>query len=81
MEDTPVKNSGNLILTAGLLLFIFMLSSLLLMSNALQDSSYFGRFYLALLVLNILGILCLVVLIALNLRRLIRQLRRVADLG
>lgn len=71
-----MKNSGNLILTAGLLLFIFMLSSLLLMSNALQDSSYFGRFYLALLVLNILGILCLVVLIALNLRRLIRQLRR-----
>ena len=69
------KKSGILILAAGLLLFVFMLLSLLMMSNALQDSSHFSRFYLGLLVFNILGILCLLVLITLNLQRLIKQLR------
>lgn len=70
-----MKKSGTLILAAGLLLFVFMLLSLLMMSNALQDSSHFSRFYLVLLIFNILGILCLLVLITLNLLRLIRQLR------
>ncbi|MGH8119970.1 MAG: HAMP domain-containing protein, partial [Gammaproteobacteria bacterium] len=64
-----------MILAVGLMLFVFMLMSLLMMSNALQDSSHFGRFYLVLLVFNIIGILCLVVLITLNLRRLVQQLR------
>jgi len=70
-----MKKSGTLILLAGLLLFVFMLMSLLMMSNALQDSSHFSRFYLVLMIFNILGILCLLVLITLNLLRLIRQLR------
>ena len=70
-----MKKSGILILIAGLLLFIFMLISLMMMSNALQGSSHFSQFYLVLLVFNIIGILCLVVLITLNLLRLIRQLR------
>ena len=70
-----MKKSGTLILVAGLMLFVFMLMSLLMMSNSLQDSSHFGRFYLVLLVFNIIGILCLVVLITLNLRRLVQQLR------
>ena len=70
-----MKRSGLLILVAGFLLFVFMLLSLLMMSNALQDSSHFSRFYLVLLIFNILGILCLLVLISLNLMRLVRQLR------
>jgi nitrogen fixation/metabolism regulation signal transduction histidine kinase len=70
-----MKKSGYLILAAGLLLFVFMLMSLLMMSDALQDSSHFSRFYLVLLIFNVIGILCLLVLITLNLLRLIRQLR------
>lgn len=70
-----MRRSGSLILGAGLLLFVFMLTSLLMMSNSLQDSSHFSRFYLLLLVFNLAGLLALIILIALNLRRLIRQLR------
>ena len=75
MGYTTMKRSGLLILAAGFLLFVFMLLSLLMMSNALQDASHFSRFYLVLLIFNILGILCLLVSITLNLLRLIRQLR------
>ncbi|HKK15725.1 MAG TPA: hypothetical protein VJ981_03400, partial [Gammaproteobacteria bacterium] len=71
-----MKRSVSLILAAGLLLFVFMLTSLLMMSNSLQDSSHFSRFYLLLLVFNVAGLFALVILIALNLRRLIRQLRK-----
>lgn len=53
-----------------------MLTSLLMMSNSLQDSSHFSRFYLLLLIFNAAGLFALVILIAINLRRLIRQLRR-----
>ena len=65
-------------LLTGLLLFVCMLASLLMMSNSLQDSSHFSRFYLGLLVFNTMGLLALVTLIIINLRRLIRQLRRKA---
>ncbi|MEE9551832.1 MAG: ATP-binding protein [Gammaproteobacteria bacterium] len=70
-----MKRGSQLILLTGLALFIFMLISLLMMSNALQDSSHFSRLYLGLLVLNTLGLLTLIVLIILNLRRLVRQIR------
>ncbi len=67
--------SGQLIFITGVILFILMLSSLLMMSNALQDSSHFSDLYLGLLIFNTLGLLVLIVLIALNLKRLIKQLR------
>lgn len=71
-----MRKSGQSILVAGVLLFLFMLSSLLMMSSSLQDSSHFSRFYLALLIFNTLGLLALAVLIILNLKRLFRQLRQ-----
>jgi len=70
-----MNRGSQLIFLAGLVLFVFMLASLLMMSNALQDSSHFGRLYLGLLIINATGLLILVVLITLNLKRLIRQLR------
>lgn len=70
-----MRKSGQLIFITGVILFIFMLSSLLMMSNALQDASHFSDLYLGLLVFNTLGLLVLIVLIALNLKRLIKQLR------
>jgi len=71
-----MRKGAQLIFFAGILLFLFMLSSLLMMSNALQDSSHFSEFYLGLLIFNAIGLLALIVLIAINLRRLIQQLRR-----
>jgi len=70
-----MRKSGQLIFRTGVVLFFLMLSSLLMMSNALQDSSHFSDFYLGLLIFNTLGLLVLVVLITLNLKRLIKQLR------
>jgi nitrogen fixation/metabolism regulation signal transduction histidine kinase len=70
-----MRKSGQLIFITGVILFILMLSSLIMMSNALQDSSHFSDLYLGLLIFNTLGLLVLIVLIALNLKRLIKQLR------
>lgn len=70
-----MRKSGQLIFITGVILFILMLSSLIMMSNALQDSSHFSDLYLGLLIFNMLGLLVLIVLIALNLKRLIKQLR------
>ncbi len=70
-----MRKGGKLLLLTGIVLFLLMLSSLFMMSNALQDSSHFSEFYLGLLVFNTLGLIALVVLIILNLRRLIKQLR------
>lgn len=70
-----MRKSGQLIFITGVILFILMLSSLIMMSNALQDSSHFRDLYLGLLIFNTLGLLVLIVLIALNLKRLIKQLR------
>ena len=71
-----MRKGGQLIFFAGIFLFLFMLSSLLMMSNALQDSSHFSEIYLGLLIFNTLGLLVLVVLISVNLRRLIQQLQK-----
>lgn len=63
-------------LLTGIVLFVFMLVSLLMMSDALQNSSRFGELYSGLLIFNTIGLLVLAFLIALNLRRLIQQLRQ-----
>ena len=63
-------------LITGIGLFVFMLASLLMMSDALQNSSRFGEVYSALLILNTIGLLTLALLIAMNLRQLIRQARQ-----
>ena len=70
-----IKRGGKLITLIGLCLFVFMLSSLLMMSKTLQNSELFDRFYLALLLFNTLGLISLSILIILNLKRLIRQLK------
>ena len=70
-----MKKGEKLITFIGLCLFIFMLSSLLMMSKSLQNSELFDRFYLGLLLFNALGLISLSILIVLNLKRLIRQLK------
>jgi nitrogen fixation/metabolism regulation signal transduction histidine kinase len=70
-----MKNSGRIIFIAGVGLFIFMLASLVMMSEALQNSERFDRLYSGLLLFISFGLVTLTVLIALNLRRLIRQSR------
>ena len=70
------NDSGRLMLLTGIVLFVFMLVSLLMMSDALQNSSRFGELYSGLLIFNTIGLLILAFLIALNLRRLIQQLRQ-----
>jgi len=62
-------------LITGIVLFVFMLSSLLMMSDALQNSKHFGEYYSGLLIFNTLGLVVLVGLILANLRNLIRQLK------
>jgi len=69
------SRGGKTILITGIALFVLMLTSLVLMSASLQDSSRFSRLYLGLLFLNTLGLLTLIVLISINLKRLIRQMR------
>lgn len=70
-----MKKGSNLILLIGSSLFVFMLASLVMMSQALQNSELFDRYYSVLLILNGLGLISLVVLILLNLKRLIRQFK------
>ena len=70
-----MKNSGRLILFMGLLLFVFMLTSVVMMSDAAQNTERFGELYPALLIFNAIGLLVLVFLIAMNMRQLILQLR------
>ena len=67
--------AGRYILAAGILLFLFMLASLLMMSDALQNSETFSEYYSGLLVFIAVGLVVLIVLIAINFRNLIRQLR------
>jgi nitrogen fixation/metabolism regulation signal transduction histidine kinase len=73
--NIKMKRGEKLITFIGLCLFIFMLSSLLMMSKSLQNSELFDRFYLGLLLFNALGLISLSILIILNLKRLIRQLK------
>lgn len=70
-----MNKGSNLILLIGSSLFIFMLASLVMMSQALQNSELFDRYYSVLLILNALGLITLVILILLNLKRLIRQFK------
>lgn len=55
---------------------LLLLVSLVLMSNATQESARFGRMYSVLLVINALGLIALGGLIAWNLFTLLRQVRR-----
>ncbi|MGE0386963.1 MAG: ATP-binding protein [Gammaproteobacteria bacterium] len=57
-------------------LCVVMLASLMMLSEAVQDSARFGRLYLVLLAINAVGLLAFIVLIAVNGRRLFVQLRR-----
>ncbi|MCS3904498.1 nitrogen fixation/metabolism regulation signal transduction histidine kinase [Methylohalomonas lacus] len=70
-----MKRDSRIIFISGLGLFFFMLASLLLMSDAMQNSERFGRLYSALLVLNAVGLLVMLILIGVNIRQLIQQLR------
>lgn len=65
-------------LAIGVLLFCFMLASLLILSKALQNSAQFDQLYSGLLIFNALGLLILVALIAVNLHSLLRQTRQKA---
>ncbi len=58
-----------------LILLFLLLGTLVLMSNATQNSTDFDALYSVLLLFNVLGLLTFIVLIALNIRRLLRQLR------
>jgi two-component system, NtrC family, nitrogen regulation sensor histidine kinase NtrY len=75
MGSNTMKRGGKLILLIGSCLFIFMLASLLMMSQTLQNSELFDRYYSILLILNASGLIILVILILLNLKRLIRQFK------
>lgn len=70
-----MRRGGRIIFFSGIGLFIFMLTSLLLMSDAMQNSERFGRLYSVLLIFNAVGLLTMLVLIGLNIRQLIQQLR------
>jgi len=58
------------------LLCVAMLASLVMLSDAVQNSARFGQLYSLLLVLNLAGLATFVVLILVNLRRLALALRR-----
>ena len=70
-----MRYGAQIILIIGVALFFFMLASLLVMSQALQNSTQFDQLYFALLLFNTLGLLTLIILISINLRGLIKQLR------
>jgi nitrogen fixation/metabolism regulation signal transduction histidine kinase len=71
-----MRNNGRIIFLLGIGLFAFMLASLVMMSEALQNSDRFDRLYSGLLIFISIGLVSLTILIGLNLRRLIDQLRR-----
>jgi nitrogen fixation/metabolism regulation signal transduction histidine kinase len=73
--NKSARTGGRLMLVTGIVLFVFMLSSLLMMSDALQNSERFGEYYSWLLIFNTLGLVVLVGLILASLKNLIRQLR------
>lgn len=71
-----MKRGGRIIFITGIGLFVFMLASLVMMSEALQNSDRFDRLYSSLLLFISIGLVALTVLIGLNFRRLVRQLRQ-----
>ena len=70
-----MKTRGRPIFIIGLLLGSSILLSLIMMSNALEDSERFGNLFILLLVINAIGLLVLVILIVLNFKRLRRELK------
>ena len=68
-----MKRGEKIITFVGLSLFVFMLVSLVLMSQSLQNSQLFDKYYSLLFVFNAIGLIFLIVLIAINFRRLLRQ--------
>jgi two-component system, NtrC family, nitrogen regulation sensor histidine kinase NtrY len=75
MENSSMKKGSTLIITVGTCLFLFMLASLLMMSQTLQNPELFDRYYSVLLIFNALGLISLIGLILINLKRLIRQFK------
>ena len=73
--DKPDIPGGRSILLLGIVLFFFMLASLLVMSDALQNPDRFGEYLSGLLLFNALGLLVLIILIIANLTNLIKQLK------
>lgn len=70
-----MKRSGLLIFLTGIGLFVFMLASLLMMSDAVQNSERFGRLFSVLLIFNLVGLIVMLILIGINIRQLIKQIR------
>ena len=75
MGIDAMNKGSNLILLIGSSLFFFMLASLVIMSQSLQNSELFNRYYSILLILNGLGLVSLIILIIFNIKRLIRQFK------
>lgn len=75
MEISPLKRRLSVILGMSLL-SASLLTSLVLMSAAIQNSGKFGTMYSVLLITNTFGLLAFIAIIIFNLRRLFLQLRR-----
>ena len=73
--DKTVQSDRKIILLLGVMLFVFMLTSLVMMSDALQNPEQFGEYMTGLIIFNTLGLLALIVLIIANLKNLVRQLK------
>lgn len=74
--NQPPRRPGRASAWAMFGLFLLLLASLLLMSNATENSQRFGNLYSLLLLVNVVGLVTLVALIAANLARMLRQYRR-----
>lgn len=70
-----MTHGERVMLTAGTLLFLLMLASLLVLGSAMQNSARFGVLYAPLLVFTAIGLLILIALIGVNLRNLLVQFR------
>ena len=66
-------SAGRAILLTSII-FALMLISFILMSNAINDSDNFGKFYYPLLILNSLGLMGLIYMIGGNIKRLLEHL-------
>ena len=71
-----MRLTPRVMLSVGLILSLFILVALILVSESLQGSDRFGRYYSVLLLSNSIGLLSLLVLIGFNLKRLIWQYKR-----
>jgi nitrogen fixation/metabolism regulation signal transduction histidine kinase len=76
VDDRAMKQRSNTVLFSAFALFLLLLGSLIMMSDATQNSTRFAGLYSFLLLFNTFGLLTLVVLIGINIQRLIRQYRQ-----